>query len=89
MSILFYIYSSLFLHKSLSLVPYTLIPSAPKNSCFRKKQSNHVSIYAEKQTIILSALRLVILMKKHDLLLILLPLIASHNWELSESLSQN
>lgn len=59
------------------------------NSFFRKKQSNHVSICAEKQTIMLSAPRLVILMKKHDLVLILLLLIANHNWELSESLRQN
>lgn len=89
MSVLFYIYAFLFLYKPLSLVRYTLISSAPMNTFFRKKQSNHVSICAEKQTIILSALRLVILMKKHDLVLILLLLIANHNWELSESLRQN
>lgn len=88
MCVLFYIYTFLFLCKSLSLVLYILISSAPLNSFFREKQSNHVSICAENQTIILSALRLVILMKKHDLVLTLLLLIANHNWELSEPLRQ-
>lgn len=85
MAILFYIYISLFLDKSSSLVLHTLISSASMNSFFRKKQSNHVSICAQKQTIIQSALKVVILMKKHDLVLILLLLIANHNWELSHS----
>lgn len=61
MPILFHINTSLLLRKPLSLVLYTLI-----SSFFGKKQSNEVSICAEKQTIILSALRFVILMKKHD-----------------------